>query len=45
MRVLNDLRSREMEDILIVCMDELTGFPEVEGNIYDGGRGSGTGCS
>jgi transposase-like protein len=28
MRVVNDLRSCGMKDILIACMDELTGFSE-----------------
>jgi transposase-like protein len=28
MVVLNDLRNRGVEDILIACMDGLTGFPD-----------------
>lgn len=32
--VLSDLRNRGVEDILIVCVDGLTGFPEVINSIY-----------
>jgi transposase-like protein len=38
MGVLNDLKNRGVEDILIACMDGLTGFPEAVRAIYPNTR-------
>ena len=32
--VLSDLQNRDVEDILIACVDGLTGFPEAINSIY-----------
>ncbi|VEA56351.1 Transposase for insertion sequence element ISRM3 [Salmonella enterica subsp. enterica] len=32
--VLSDLQNRGMEDILVACVDGLTGFPEAVNSIY-----------
>jgi transposase-like protein len=38
MGVLNELRGRGVEDILIACMDGLTGFPEAVRAVFSGAR-------
>lgn len=37
--VLSDLQNRGVEDILIACVDGLTGFPEAINSIYHIGAG------